>query len=135
MSTQPDLTVLDDIEAAVDDYRRIFPEPCALAPNLDLAVRAKAELQNLSGIAALLETVETRAPRDIDGQLYTIPFAQDIVRAVYRIPLGYLAQHDHLIILQTLTAAARAAEQDPDLPGGPALAAWLRNRAETERTS
>lgn len=32
----------EEISAAVDDYRRVFPEPCALSPNLGLAVRALA---------------------------------------------------------------------------------------------
>lgn len=36
--------LLEQIDLAVADYRRIFPEPCALAPNLDLACRARAEI-------------------------------------------------------------------------------------------
>lgn len=46
-STIADL--LEQIDLAVADYRRIFPEPCALAPNLDLACRARAEIIRLTG--------------------------------------------------------------------------------------
>lgn len=36
--------VREDIEAAIVDYSRIFPPPWSLAPNLQLASRALAEL-------------------------------------------------------------------------------------------
>lgn len=36
--------LLAEITAAIEDYRRVFPEPCALAPNLELASRASTFL-------------------------------------------------------------------------------------------
>ncbi len=40
---------LEEIDAAVKDYSRVFPVPCALAPNLQLAVEAAAEVRRLQG--------------------------------------------------------------------------------------
>lgn len=38
------MSVREEIEAAIADYSRIFPPPWSLAPNLQLASRALAEL-------------------------------------------------------------------------------------------
>lgn len=41
------MSVRSEIEAAIADYSRIFPVPCELAPNLQLANRALAEASQL----------------------------------------------------------------------------------------
>ena len=38
------MTAREEITAALEDYRRVFPEPYSLSPNLKLAVQALAEL-------------------------------------------------------------------------------------------
>lgn len=40
--------IRDEITAALEGYRRVFPEPYSLSPNLQLAVRALAEAERLT---------------------------------------------------------------------------------------
>ena len=47
------MSVREEIEAAIADYTRIFPVPYSLAPNLELASRALAELHEAERQLAL----------------------------------------------------------------------------------
>lgn len=45
------MTLAEEIDAAVKEYRAIFPEPYSLPPNLTLATRAVAVLHELRELA------------------------------------------------------------------------------------
>lgn len=83
----------NDVKAAVLDFQRIFPPPYRLAPNLDLAVRAIAALdqsaERLTAARARRNSAEMSLEaarlviesytRDIDGMSARISAARDIL--------------------------------------------------------
>jgi hypothetical protein len=55
---------------------------------LEALAAARERIEQLEAVAILMDRVEAEQPRDIDGQIYTIPWAQDIVRAVRAVAPG-----------------------------------------------